>query len=71
VVEKLENISLLKADVTANTEEERALMKRFSIFGPPGIVFFDSSGREIPASRIAGFINPANFIEHIERFLGQ
>ncbi|UZJ38659.1 protein-disulfide reductase DsbD [Prosthecochloris sp. SCSIO W1103] len=71
VVEKLENISLLKADVTANTEEERALMKRFSIFGPPGIVFFDSSGREIPESRIAGFINTANFIEHIERFIGQ
>ena len=71
VVEKLESISLLKADVTANTEEERALMKRFSIFGPPGIVFFDSSGREIPESRIAGFINPANFIEHIERFIGQ
>jgi thiol:disulfide interchange protein DsbD len=53
---------VLQADVTANTEEDKALLKRFRLFGPPGIVFFDRSGREIDGLRVIGFQNPERFL---------
>ncbi len=46
---------LLQADVTANNAEHAALLKRFRLFGPPGIVFFDREGREIRGLRVIGF----------------
>jgi thiol:disulfide interchange protein DsbD len=46
---------LLQVDVTANTPEHVALLKRFRLFGPPGIVFFDAGGREIEGLRVIGF----------------
>lgn len=45
----------LQADVTANTAEHAALLKRFRLFGPPGIVFFDIKGNEIKRLRVVGF----------------
>ncbi|HEY3047061.1 MAG TPA: protein-disulfide reductase DsbD, partial [Polaromonas sp.] len=48
VQSRLKEVVLLRADVTANTQEHRALLQRFSLFGPPGIVFFDKQGRELP-----------------------
>ncbi len=55
VQRRLEGMVKLQADVTANTAEHRALLKRFRLFGPPGIVFFDTAGREIPGLRVIGF----------------
>ena len=46
---------LLQADVTANSPEHAALLKRFRLFGPPGIIFFDRNGREIQGLRVIGF----------------
>jgi len=63
VQKKLGGALLLKADVTANTDDDRALMKRFHLFGPPGTIFFDAQGREVPAARLVGFQNSARFIE--------
>jgi thiol:disulfide interchange protein DsbD len=37
-------VLLLQADVTANSADDKALLKRFKLFGPPGIVFFDKTG---------------------------
>jgi thiol:disulfide interchange protein DsbD len=51
----------LQADVTRNTPEDRALLKRFGLFGPPGIVFFDGSGREVEGVRVVGFQNADRF----------
>jgi thiol:disulfide interchange protein DsbD len=45
----------LQADVTANDAADKALLKRFSLFGPPGIIFFDRAGREIKDLRVVGF----------------
>lgn len=45
----------IQADVTTGTPEHRALLQRFRLFGPPGIVFFDPSGREIQGLRVIGF----------------
>ena len=52
---------LLKADVTANSDDDRALLKRFQLFGPPGTIFFDASGRELAQPRVIGFQNAERF----------
>ena len=54
---------LLQADVTANSADDKALLKRFGLFGPPGIVFFDGSGREKAGTRVVGFQPAAEFGE--------
>ena len=41
----------------------RALLKRFSLFGPPGIIFFDAEGREIKGLRVIGYQNPERFLK--------
>ncbi len=48
-------MALLQADVTQNLEEHKALLKRFNLFGPPGMVFFDRQGNEINGLRVVGF----------------
>jgi thiol:disulfide interchange protein DsbD len=56
VAAQMAGMTLLKADVTANSADHQALLKRFALFGPPGILFFDRSGQEIPGSRVIGFL---------------
>jgi thiol:disulfide interchange protein DsbD len=60
---KLDEMLLLQADVTANTEADKQLLKRFSLFGPPGIVFFDAQGREIKGLRVIGYQNAERFLQ--------
>lgn len=52
----------LQVDVTANNAEHQALLKRFKLFGPPGMVFFDSQGRLMPNARVVGFEPPARYV---------
>ena len=54
---------LLKADVTQNSPADRALLKRFGLFGPPGTIFFDARGREVADARVIGFQNTRRFLE--------
>ncbi len=63
VQKKMGGALLLKADVTANSDENRELLKRFNLFGPPGTIFFDAQGREITAARIAGFQDSTRFLQ--------
>lgn len=63
---QLREVVLLRADVTANTFEHRALLRRFSLFGPPGIILFDGLGKELPV-RVIGFQPPAQFLKNLER----
>ncbi len=67
VQRRLENTILLQADVTANNEDDKALLKRFKLFGPPGIIFFDQGGREIPNSRVIGFQDDEKFLRSLQR----
>lgn len=62
----MQDMHLLQADVTANSEQDRALMKRFSLFGPPGIVMFDASGNEVQQARIIGYQPPEKFLRRLE-----
>ncbi len=63
VRKELENVLLLQADVTAANAADRELLKRFSLFGPPGIIFFDAAGREIPGLRVIGYQPPERFLK--------
>ncbi|NVM75887.1 thiol:disulfide interchange protein DsbD [Duganella sp. SG902] len=58
---KLANTVLLQVDVTANDEDDKAMLKRFGLFGPPGIILFDKQGKEIANSRVIGFQDAAKF----------
>jgi len=58
---KLDKALLLRADVTANSEDDRALLKRFHLFGPPGIILFDAQGHELETARVVGFQDAPRF----------
>ena len=60
---RLAGALLLKADVTANEAHHRELLRRFHLFGPPGTLFFDAQGREIPGTRVIGFQDAARFLQ--------
>ena len=64
---RLEGMLLLQADVTANSSEDKALLKRFSLFGPPGIIFFDRQGREIQGLRVIGYQSADVFLTTLNR----
>jgi len=63
---KLEKLTLLKADVTKNSEEDKALQKAFNIYGPPAILFF-KEGKEMSELRLVGFKNADEFLAHLEK----
>ena len=59
---RLAGVRLLRADVTAAGPAERALLKRFGLFGPPAVLLFDGRGHEIPDSRVIGFQDAPAFL---------
>ena len=63
---KMSELVLIQADVTANTAQEKALTKRFGLFGPPGILFFQE-GKEIKNARIIGYTPPEKFLAHLNK----
>ena len=65
---KLKDVLLLQADVTANNTDDKALLARFKLFGPPGIVFFDKSGNEI-AYRVVGYEPAEKFLASLNKAL--
>ena len=62
VQQSLKNTIAFQADVTANSDDDKALLKRFGLFGPPGIIFFDKQGRELNNLRVIGFQNAEKFL---------
>ncbi len=62
VQKRLASVRLLQADVTANTAQDKALLKRFSLFGPPGMVFFDAKDSSKPRQVVVGYQNPTDFL---------
>ncbi len=69
VQQALANTILLQADVTPNDEKDKALYKRFSIIGPPSIMFFDTQGNELKNYRVVGFMPADQFSAHVNRAL--
>ena len=64
---KLANSLLLQVDVTANDEDDKAMLKRFKLFGPPGIIMFDAQGREIADARVIGFQDAPKFLASLAK----
>jgi thiol:disulfide interchange protein DsbD len=67
VAKKMSQMLLLQADVTANNESDRALLKRFRLFGPPGIIFFQAGGAERRDIRVVGYQDAARFASTLDR----
>ncbi|WP_343728467.1 protein-disulfide reductase DsbD [Duganella sp.] len=67
VAAAMQDMQLLQVDVTANNADDRALMKRFQLFGPPGIILFDARGKEVPQARVIGFMPPESFVRQLQR----
>lgn len=67
VKQVMDQMLLLQADVTANNTDDKALLKRFGLFGPPGIIFFDRDGQEILDSRVIGFKTADYFLQRLQQ----
>jgi thiol:disulfide interchange protein DsbD len=65
----LSGVKLLKADVTANNDNHKALMKELGIVGPPAILFFNAQGQEMRGQRVVGFKKADEFKAIIEQAL--
>ena len=61
VGKEMHNFVLLQADVTRNTPENKELLKRFGLFGPPAILFFNAEASELKQNRIVGYMSPEPF----------
>ncbi|CAG4918234.1 protein-disulfide reductase DsbD [Paraburkholderia saeva] len=62
---RLQQLNLLRADVTANNPDDQTLLKRFKLFGPPGIIFFDHGGNEV--LRVVGYESADVFLRSLDR----
>jgi thiol:disulfide interchange protein DsbD len=58
---------LLRADVTDNNDDDKALLQRFKSFGPPTIAFFDRSGFERANFKLVGFVPAEKFRDHVTK----
>jgi thiol:disulfide interchange protein DsbD len=67
VRKELDQMLLIQADVTANDADDKALLKKYGLFGPPGILFFNASGNEMRNQRIIGFQSAQKFLENIKK----
>jgi thiol:disulfide interchange protein DsbD len=64
---KLKNAILLQADVTANSIDDKTLLKRFGLFGPPATLFFDAHGKELADDRVVGYQDAQQFLMSVAR----
>ncbi|OGS97171.1 MAG: thiol:disulfide interchange protein [Gallionellales bacterium RIFCSPLOWO2_02_FULL_57_47] len=64
---RLKPALLLQADVTANSEADQALLKRFGLYGPPGILFFDTQGKELGDFRVVGYQDAVQFLKTLQQ----
>jgi thiol:disulfide interchange protein DsbD len=66
---RLKDVMLLQADVTANSEADKALLKRFRLFGPPGLIFWSSTGEQ-STYQVVGYEKPGKFLASLDAALG-
>lgn len=67
VQQALANMVLLQADVTKMNDDDKALLERFDLIGPPAILFFDTQQQERSAMRVVGYLNAEQFITHLQK----
>jgi len=69
VKEHLQKFTFIKIDLTDNTDADKALLKKFELFGTPNIIFFDKENNYLPEKSLTGFIPPEDFAKHLEGIL--
>ena len=69
VANELQRFVLLQADVTKNSIENQNLLKRFGLYGPPGILIFDANTQEQKELRVIGYMPPQRFLERLKKAL--
>lgn len=67
----MERMLLLQADVTRSTDEDKTMLNRFKLFGPPGIIFFDAAGRELTEARVIGYQPAERFARVLDSVLSR
>ncbi|MDX9901514.1 MAG: protein-disulfide reductase DsbD [Aliarcobacter sp.] len=67
VMKKLQNFTLLTADVTLNNDEDKALQKMFGVVGPPALIFWDKDKKEVNSSKIVGYKSSKEFLEILNK----
>ncbi|MBV7553054.1 protein-disulfide reductase DsbD [Pseudomonas sp. PDM28] len=67
VIERLKGYRLIRFDITASNAEQRALLDRYQLFGPPALMFFGKDGVERADVRVIGEINAKDFAERVAR----
>jgi len=67
VRQTLAHLTLLRADVTANSADDQAMLKRFGIFGPPTIAFYGNDGHERSSYRVVGYMQAPAFAQLLAR----
>ncbi len=67
VIDKLNDFVLIKADVTDNTKKEKELSKKYGVFGPPAILFFDENGEWMKSKTVVGYMEPKAFLAHLNK----
>ena len=66
VQEQLQNFTFIKIDLTDNSDDDKALLKKFELFGTPNIIFFAKDNKYIAEKSLTGFITPEVFAEHLK-----
>ena len=64
---KMNEFVLIRADVTQNSEKEKALSQKYGVFGPPAIIFFDKELNVMEAKTIIGFVEPEEFLVILDK----
>jgi thiol:disulfide interchange protein DsbD len=65
VRQALQSFTLIRVDVTASDEAARNLLKRFGLYGPPGMVFYAPGGRLLHDATLAGYVGPEEFLKQL------
>ncbi|WP_338923467.1 protein-disulfide reductase DsbD [Pseudomonas silesiensis] len=67
VMERLKGYRLIRFDITESNAEQRALLDRYKLFGPPALMFFGKDGTEQADVRVIGEISAADFAERVKK----
>jgi thiol:disulfide interchange protein DsbD len=66
VREMLAGMTLLRVDLTENNADHKALLRRYKLFGPPAVLFFEAGGAEVARARVIGFVNADTFVKQLK-----
>jgi thiol:disulfide interchange protein DsbD len=63
----LHEFVLLQVDVTKNSADDQAFLKKFNLIGPPALIFFDNTGHELSGQRVIGYQQAEQFLHTLQQ----